>query len=580
MKRVLVPVLCVLLTIFAVFSAGAQAQDKALLRIGVTEEPDSLNPFVAYERAAFETFMLIYDSLVVFDRDLKPVPSLAESWELSADQLTWTFHLRKGVLWSDGTPFTAADVKYTFEKMRDTGLGLYATLVADIAEIEIVDDLTIRFRSEQPKANMLQNVTPILPAHIWSPIADDELEGFENAEPVGTGSFRVMEWKKNEHLTLSANFDHFRAAPKVDAIVYTFFANRDTLAQAVKVGEVDIALGLYQNHVRGLENDPKIAIHRFIENGFTELAFNSWDDPASGGNPLIRDKRIRHAIEYAIDKQKILDVVFEGAGVAGTTLIPPSQKLYHYEPSADELRTYDPARARSVLDAAAIIERNGDGVREDSAGKPLSFVFLLRSENTLEVKAGQMIPGFLRDVGIATTVETIDDGALNDRIFGPADFDMFIWGWGGDVDPGTLLNVLPTDQIGNLNDVYYSNEAYDESVRKQMTLMDSTARAQEVHHAQKILYEDLPYSIIFYGMDLQLVRTDRVEGISPTANGAVLYADTPFNYTDAAIVGVKAGSGLERRAGGKAGLYIGLAAAGIVAGAVILLLLKRSRKSW
>jgi len=80
MKRVLVPVLCVLLTLFAVFSAGAQAQDKALLRIGVTEEPDSLNPFVAYERAAFETFMLIYDSLVVFDRDLKPVPSLAESW--------------------------------------------------------------------------------------------------------------------------------------------------------------------------------------------------------------------------------------------------------------------------------------------------------------------------------------------------------------------------------------------------------------------------------------------------------------------------------------------------------------------
>lgn len=535
MKRQLSLFLCFLL-VFGIMTsdvAPIYGDTDNILKIGVTEEPDSLSPFIAYERGAFELFMIVYDSLICFDENLKTVPSLAESWEISSDNLTWTFHLRKDVKWHDGEPFTAKDVKFTYERMKESELGLYVDMVKDIDTIEIPDDYTIVFGTSTPKSNMLQNITPILPEHILKDISMEDLETFENESLIGTGPFKFREWKKNEYLSLDANKDYFKGAPKVDGLIFTMFANRDTMAQSVKLGEIDVALGLYKNNVKTIQEEKGTEIYEFSENGFTELAFNCWEDKASKGNPLILDKTIRQAIEYAIDKQKIIDMVYEGAGDTGTTMIPKSQKYFHYEPTAEELRNYAPDKAKELLDSADYIDRDNDGIRENKAGKKLSFKFLLRSENTLEVKAGQMIKSYLRDVGIDTVIETIDDGALNDRIFSTADYDMFIWGWGGDVDPGTLLRVLITDQIGNLNDSYYSNPDYDELVSLQSTKLDSSERQKTIWDAQKLLYEDLPYIILLYSIDLQVVRTDRITGIKPTVNGAVFYADTPYNYLNA-----------------------------------------------
>lgn len=581
-KRFVFLVLLVMLCFLFAPALNLFSSEKAILRIGVMEEPDSLNPFAAYERAAFETFMLIYDSLVVFDRNLNPSPSLAESWKLSADNLSWTFRLRKDVLWSDGKPFTARDVKFTYEAIRDTEMGLYATLVEDITEVEILDDYTVVIHSENPKANMLMNITPILPAHIWEKLSEEKLETFENKDPVGTGPFRLLQWKKSQYLTLGANMNHFRGAPKTDGIIFSLYANRDTLAQSLRLGEIDAALGVYHTHAKGVAGDPNIQVIEFTENGFTELAFNCWDDPASGGNPLILDTVIRQAIELGIDKQRIIDIVYEGEGVPGSTLIPVSQTFYHYTPSAEEYRGFNPEKGRALLDAAGYLDRDGDGIRESAEGSKLSFVFLLRAENTMEVKAGQLISGFLRDLGIETKIETLDDGALNDRIFGPADFDMFIWGWGGDVDPGTLLNVLTTGQIENLNDVYYSNPEYDSLVALQWTLMDKYERRDAVWAAQRILYNDLPYIILLYETELQMLRKDKIAGISTTVNGAVFYADTPANYIEASVIGLPATVGLTKQDIGGSPLPFILGAVVLVAAAVVVIILlrRRKKKSW
>lgn len=585
MRRVLSILLCLMLilgTCMGVFSADAK--DGGVLKIGVTEEPDSLSPLVSYERFSFEIFMLMYDSLVTFDENMEAAPSLAKSWEVSDDNLTWTFHLRDDVKWTDGEKFTSKDVKFTFELFRDSGLGMYTDMVGDIDEIETPDDYTVIFKTQKPKANMLQNITPIIPEHIWKDVEEEDYEVFDNENPIGTGPFILSEWKKNEYVSFIANKEYFKGAPNIEQLIYVVYANRDTMAQSIKLGEIDVALGLYKVHVKTIEDDKNISIYDFSENGFTELAFNCRSDGKSKGNPLILDKRIRQAIEYAMDKQKIIDMVYEGEGEMGTTMIPVSQKLFHYNPVEGELRKHSPEKAKEILGNANFIDRDGDGIRESEKGEKLSFKFLLRSDNTMEVKAGQMIKGYLKDVGIEANIETLDDGALTDRIYDSSDFDMFIWGWGGDVDPSTLLWVLTTKQIDNLNDAFYSNPEYDKVVEKQASIMDFDERQKSIFEAQKILYEDLPYIILMYEREMQLVRNDRLDGLKPTVNGAIFYADTPNNYLNVSIKEAEA-KAAEPEAnkesnGANWTMYI---IGGVAVIAVIALVLKKkgkSKKEW
>ena len=133
--------------------------------------------------------------------------------------------------------------------------------------------------------------------------------------------------------------------------------------------------------------------------GFTELAFNCWTDPASKGNKLLLDKRVRQSFEWAIDKQQLLEVAYAGQGSPGTTLVPPDG-FWHYEPTADELRDYNVDKAKELLESAGYTDKDGDGIREDSEGNKLSFVLLLRADNAEEVKLGQMIAGMVKEAGI------------------------------------------------------------------------------------------------------------------------------------------------------------------------------------
>lgn len=577
MKKVSTVIISIFI-FFAFSTVNVFANDADLLKIGVSGEPDSLSPLISYERFSYEVFMLIYDSLITFDENMNPAPSLAKNWEVSDDNLTWTFYLRDDVKWTDGEKFTSKDVKFTFELFRDSGLGMYSGIVEDIKEIETPDDYTVILKTELPKANMLQNITPIIPEHIWKDVPEDDYEIFDNENPIGTGPFILKEWKKNEYVSFVANKDYFKGSPKISKLIYVIYANRDTMAQSIKLGEIDAALGLYKAQLNTIEDDKNISLYDFSENGFTEIAFNCRSDGKSKGNPLILDKKIRQAIEYAMDKQKIIDMVYEGEGVPGTTMIPVSQNLYHYIPNAEELRYFSPEKAKEILENADYKDRDGDGIRESKKGEKLIFKFLLRSDNVMEIKAGQMIKGYLKDVGIETKIETLDNGALTDRIYDNSDFDMFIWGWGGDVDPSTLLRVLTTNQIDNLNDSFYSNPEYDKIVDEQASIMDFDERQKTVYEAQKILYEDLPYIILMYEKELQLIRKDRLEGLKPTVNGAIFYADTPFNYLNVSTV--EAQTIEEKEAPEKkTPSYVPYAIGGVTFFGVIAMVLKKRKKS-
>lgn len=499
------------------------------MRIGVTVEIDSLSPMISYSEIGYEVFSLIYDPLVTIDENLEPAPNLAKSWEINEDGTEWIFNLEEGVNWHDGETFTSQDVKFTFELLLENPLGMYAGYLVGITEILAPDDYTVKIKTENPKANMLLNSAPILPEHIWKDVAVEELETWPNETPIGTGPFEFVEFNPGQFLKLVSNENYFKGQAAIDELIFVHYANSDTMAQSIKIGEIDAATNFNTSQLSSLKDEEGIEAVSAVSLGFTEISFNAWKDPSSKANPLLKDFNIRKAIELAIDKRQILDLVYDGQGTVGTTLVPP-EGFYHYEPTEDEIRNYDIEKAKKLLETAGYTDLNGDGVREDKNGNALEFTFTLRADNSEEVKAGQMISGSAAKAGIKLNIETVDDGVLIDKIYS-GDFDMFIWGWGADLDPTTILNIMTTDEIGSMSDSNYSNEEYDKLFLKQQTLMDPDERQELVWEMQRILYEEAPYIILFYDNNLQAVNTEKWTGWKRIPDtGGYFFNLTNYNY--------------------------------------------------
>ena len=513
---------------FAGCGGGPVENDAKFFRIGTSADIDSLNPMVSYMQMGFEIFMLVYDPLVRYDENYDPTPSLAESWSVSDDQLTWTFKLREDVLWHDGEPFTSADVKYTYDLILESGLGyMYGSYMTGITEIECPDDATVIMSTDSPKANMLMNTTPILPKHIWEAIPVEEIETYVNEEMVGTGPFR-FDSSADGVLKLVKNDSYFEETAKVDSYVFVSYDNGNTLTQALMLGELDGAISLNSAQKTQLEEDGNITVIAASVPGFTQIGVNCWDDPASEGHPALKDKTVRQAIDCAIDKQKIIDMAYGGIGEVGTTLINKGD-FFHYEP-AEEARGYDVEKGNFLLDAAGYADIDGDGMRENKAGEKMQFRLITIGDNTEEVKAGQMIASDCQKIGIDIKTETMDDGALYDNVIAGS-YDMFIWGWGADVDPTGILELLTTAQIGGNNEPFFSNERYDELFYEQQTTMDEGDRQAIVFELQKIAYVESPYIILVYDKDIQAVRSDRWTGFKQIPkDGGYFYNLTFDNY--------------------------------------------------
>jgi peptide/nickel transport system substrate-binding protein len=310
--------------------------------------------------------------------------------------------------------------------------------------------------------------------------------------------------------------------------------------------------------------------------GFHELGFNCYNSPKSKGNPLLLDYRIRQAIHWAIDKEKIDRQAMDGKAVVGTSVISPAAGDWHWNPPADQLVTYNPEKAKQILTAAGYIDRNGDGIRESPKGKKLSFRLAAMSAYSDDIAAAKMIHQWLADVGIDTKLEIVDEGAFGDRVLDNADMDMYIWSWGGDIDPAFMLSCFTTTQILNWSDCMYSNPAYDALYKEQASAIDRTKRLQIVHQMQQILYQQDPYIILWYNVDSQAYRTDEWTGweLVPSGSGRPIWTFLRGTY-----IGVKPATAVATAGGGlHGGAIAGIAvAAVVVCGAIAWLLVRRRR---
>jgi peptide/nickel transport system substrate-binding protein len=294
-------------------TAAPAAASGGTIHIGRTAAPDSLNPGQAYLSEAYDLFQLVYDTLITTDLRGKAQPQLAKEWSVGADGKTWTFKLHDGVKWHDGQPLTSEDVVFTFDMIQkvDT-FSTIKSYTSLISKVEAPDPTTVVITFEQPVANTDERFSGIfiLPKHIWEKFNNDTkaVTEFENNEMIGSGPFKLAEYKQGEFARLTANKEHYLSPPKIDEVIFRVYGNADAQVQALKTGEVDLITDPPTTSIRSLQSEPNIKVEVGKSRRLTDIIFNVTDpkdcpkdDGKCTGHPALRDVKVRQALAYATD---------------------------------------------------------------------------------------------------------------------------------------------------------------------------------------------------------------------------------------------------------------------------------------
>ena len=565
-------------------SASAGSSSPLVYRIGLQSDVDNMNPFSTYNTIPWECFRVGYNFLTWYDADYKPAPDLAdpvptvENGGVTDSGRVWTFHIRPNVKWSDGVPLTARDVAYTYNRILRQKLSMYLSYFTGVTKVEAPDDQTVVITSKRPNAVMTALYVPILPEHIWSKVPDPKVESYANVPMVSSGPFQVTEVKIGKYVKMERNphyQDGFRAEPTVDEVLFEIYQTQDSLVADYKAGNLDAAIELDPGFYRSLKGVPGSTSVAAPGLGFHELGFNCWNSPKSKGNPLLRDVRIRQAVNWAIDKQAIAAIAMDGLAPAGTSLLSPVDTFFHWNVPPAEQYSYDPAKAKQILDDAGY-KMGPNGVRVAPNGKPLKFRLAALNEYPMDITAAKKISAYLKDVGIGITLQVMDENAFTNANYDNADDDLYIWSWTADIDPGYILSVFTTDQILNSSDSEYANPVYDKLYTAQAQAVIPAERKRIIDQMQQILYRDSPYSILWYNVLIQAFRTDKWTGYShvPRGNdGAAFRNMLRTTYIDLKPVG----TATPTSGGGNTGTIVAIVLAVIVVIAIVVFVVMRRR---
>lgn len=527
--RLLLAVALACLGMSAVTAPTATADEPVRFTVALTNEADSFNPFLGIEAASFEMWALTYDYLISYSmEDMSPQPGLAESWTTSADGLTWTFKIRDGVTWSDGQPLTAADIAYTYNRILDGGpeAATWGSYLNSVSKVTAPDATTLVLTLTEPNAVLPLVPIPIVPEHVWKSISEKQVKSYAN-EPadgkpvVGSGPFRFVEGTAGgSTYRFEANPDYWKGAPHIDEVVFRVFKSEDTAVQALIKGEVDFVENINAVQVKALQGRDGIEAINGASPGFDEIAFNTGavdlktGDPIGDGNPALKDPAFRHALGYALDLDLINKKVYQGAGIPGDVIIPPSYPNYRWEVPTDQAFSFDLDKAGSMLDEAGY-KLGADGKRTLPDGSPLGTLRLYaRSESKTSLDVMNYFKEWLADLGIDAEVRSFESSKLTDVILS-GDFDAFEWGWYVEPDPDSMLSYMTCGQRGNWSDSWYCNAEYDALYKAQHAELDHAKRVADVQQMQEILFQDSPYLVTSYNTIGEAVRSDRFACLRP-----------------------------------------------------------------
>lgn len=503
----------------AVLSPVAAQTPPGVLIVGQIAEPKALDPAAVTAVNDFRILLNIYDGLVRYqDGTLEVEPALATSWEISEDGTEYTFALREGVKFHDGTDFDAEAVKFNFDRMlkedhpfHDTGPFPLAFFFSAVEGVEVIDDLTVKFKLNAPYAPFLSNLA--YPTGLIVSPAAVEANGAEfGRNPSGTGAFKFVEWRSNEAVVVEGNPDYWDGATALEAVVFRPITDANTRTAEMLAGGIDLMVEV-----------PPVALSQFEGDDFTvaeQAGPHLWFLILNAKEGPFADKRVRQAANYAINKSALVDDVLEGTAAVAAGPTPPAFAWAYNEEL--EPYPYDPEKAKALLAEAGV------------EGAELTFYVTEGGSGMLDpIAMGTAIQADLQAVGLSVNIETYEWnsflGKVNPGLEGKADMAEMAWMTN---DPDTLPYLaLRTDawpEAGGFNSGYYSNPEVDGLLEQARVATDQGERARLYKEMQVIVHDDAPW-VFVANWKQNAVTSSRVENFELQPSFFLLLKDVVKN---------------------------------------------------
>jgi peptide/nickel transport system substrate-binding protein len=458
----------------------------------IAGEPDQLDPQKTSSYFSFEVLENVFDTLVEPDENLEMRPALAQAWEVSPDQLTWTFQLRDGVRFHDGSPLTAQDVVYSYRRIMDEKLSNVDKFSA-VADVSAPAEDTVRIQVRQPTPNLLTNLGGFKGMAIVSRANVES--GRIATHPVGTGPFAFASQRSGDSITLTANADYWGGAPRVPGVTFQFISEPSTALSALQAGEIDWTDAIPTQRVSQLADDDSIHLAVTPSNDYWYLALNEarapWDDV-----------RVRRAIAYAIDRDAIVAATSYGTAVANQLAIPEGNPWYiRY----DAYR-YDIEEAKRLL--------------AEAGTAPVDMDMLVTSEYPATVTAAQVIADNLKPLGITVNIRTVDMATWLDEQ-NNGNFDMLMMGWLGNIDPDDFY-YAQHHTGGSSNAQKFSDPEVDRLLDAGRVQTARDARADDYAKAATLIADGVSY-IYLYNPSVIQGWTPELTGYEARRDGAIRF---------------------------------------------------------
>ncbi len=468
-----------------------------------------LNPILATDTASSSINGLVFNGLVKYDETLKITGDLAESWEVGEGGLTLTFHLKRNILWHDGTPFTAEDVLYTYLRLRDPEVKTpYSSNYEKVKEVKVLNPHTFKVVYNERFVPALESWgMGIVPKHVFGGATGKNFnEHPANKRPIGTGPYRFKEWKPDEKIVLESNPRYFNGKPKIARYVFRIIPDSAVEFLELRNKSIDsmsLTPDQYFAYPEFFESYDK---YKFPSAVYTYLGFNL-------KNPLFADRRARQAIAHAINKEELVGGVLLGMGQSASGPFLPLS--WAYNPEVKDF-AYDLDQSRALLKAAGWKDSDQDGWL-DKDHKPFAFTIITNQGNKTRALCAEIIQQQLKKIGIKIDIRVIEWSTFIKDFINNRNYDATILGWALSPDPDQY-GIWHSSQMknGQYNFVGYSNPIVDKMLEQGRQEFDFNKR-KELHRAMhKIIHEDAPYIFLFYPDSLPVIHK-RFRGIKVAA---------------------------------------------------------------
>ncbi|WP_282139096.1 ABC transporter substrate-binding protein [Rossellomorea aquimaris] len=498
MKKPLLLIAVSLLLVISNLTPVFADQKTKSLKVGITKDENGLNPYTYVTGyPGLDLVNLLYDNMFVLDEDNQPQPWLVKEYNVSEDGLTYEFTLHENITWHDGKPLTTEDVKFTMEYFIDHPKSRFTNPLKSIASIDQSDETTISLTLSEADPNfMIQPLAdlPILPKHIWSEISNPD----EETNAIGSGPYILEEHKSGQYYKMKAHKDYFHGEPPIEEIVFPIIEDTTAMLNALQAGEIDaLSSSISPELVEQFESNSSLKVARGPGYSTTLFQINAEKYPMT-------ESAFRQAVNYAVDKQNLVDTLLLGYGEVGSPgFIHPSSTFHNSELKP----VYDQEKAKLILEEAGFKDVDGDGFREDPKGEKIDITTLVYANSPIRIRTAELVSEAINEIGIKNTVKAMDATTVDSLLWPDfdvtkgRDYDMGLWGWSNTMQlfPDRMVELFHSDPaVGSVNIGAYKNADFDALSEQLSTTFKEEERMKVIKEMQSLVAEDSPFITLYY----------------------------------------------------------------------------------